>query len=98
MLDRYAVFEVVTDQAVEAMEALRQERWVIETSIFGSAFHVSTEDKPEGRERLRRALKTKGFSVKRIDRIIPSLEDVFVHLIGERTRSGQPAQQGEGGT
>ncbi len=86
-LDRYAVFEVVTDRVVEAMEILRGEPWVIETSIFGSAFHVSTRDKSEGPTRLRRALSSRGFTVERIDRIIPSLEDVFVHLIGELTRA-----------
>ena len=85
-LDSYTVFEIVTDRAVEAMEALRREPWVIETSIFGSAFHVSTRGQSEGTERLRRALMGKGFSVSRIERIIPSLEDVFVHLIGEETR------------
>jgi ABC-2 type transport system ATP-binding protein len=93
-LDRYAVFEVVTDRAVEAMELLRREPWVIETSIFGSAFHVSTKERSEGSERLRHALSEKGFTVERIDRIIPSLEDVFVHLIGEQTRVEESSRTG----
>ena len=95
-LDRYTVFEIISDRVVEAMEALRREPWVIETSIFGSAFHVSTREKSEGPERLRRALARQGFTVSRIDRIIPSLEDVFVHLIGEETRT-EGSSGSEGG-
>jgi ABC-2 type transport system ATP-binding protein len=86
-LDRYSVFEVVTDRIVEAMETLRGENWVMETSIFGSAFHVSTQGRSEGTDRLRRILTKKGFTVTRIERIVPSLEDVFVHLIAEQTRT-----------
>jgi ABC-2 type transport system ATP-binding protein len=80
------------------MESLRKERWVIETSIFGSAFHVSTAEKLAGPERLRRALSAQGFTVARIDRIIPSLEDVFVHLIGDATRAegSQRPREGDG--
>ena len=85
-LDRYTVFEVFTDRVVEAMESLRREAWVIETSIFGAAFHVSTTEQHAGPERLRRALSAHGFTVERIERIVPSLEDVFVHLIGDATR------------
>jgi ABC-2 type transport system ATP-binding protein len=95
-LDRYAVFEIVADRVVEAMETLQREPWVIETSIFGSAFHVSTGDKSVAPERLRHLLSGKGFRVSRVDRIIPSLEDVFVHLIGEATREQGSARSQDG--
>lgn len=95
-LDRYTVFEVATDRVVEAMESLRKEPWVIETSIFGAAFHVSTTEKLAGPERLRRALGAQGFTVARIERIVPSLEDVFVHLIGDATRREESVRSQEG--
>jgi len=95
-LDRYAVFEVATDRVVEAMESLRKEPWVIETSIFGAAFHVSTMEKSGGPERLRHTLSAGGFAVERIDRIVPSLEDVFVHLIGEATRGERSPESKDG--
>ncbi len=82
-LDRYAFFEVQSGAPVEAMDVLRQQPWTVETSIFGSAFHVSTAI-DEGRPRqISRLLENEGITVERIDRILPSLEDVFIHLIAE---------------
>ncbi len=82
-LDRYAFFEVQSSAPVEAMDVLRQQPWTVETSIFGSAFHVSTAI-DEGRPRqISRLLENEGITVERIDRILPSLEDVFIHLIAE---------------
>lgn len=82
-LDRYAFFEVQSNSPVEAMDVLRRQPWTIETSIFGSAFHVSTAI-DEGRSRqISQLLAKEGIMVERIDRILPSLEDVFIHLIAE---------------
>jgi len=82
-LDRYAFFEVQSGSPVEAMDVLRQQPWTVETSIFGSAFHVSTAI-DEGRPRqISRLLENERITVERIDRILPSLEDVFIHLIAE---------------
>jgi ABC-2 type transport system ATP-binding protein len=82
-LERYAIFEVTTDRTVEAMDVLQQESWVVETSIFGTAFHVSVRAEEGGRELIEEALRNHGLAAVRIDRITPSLEDVFIHLISE---------------
>ena len=46
-LDRYSVFEVQCSNTVDAMELLRGQEWTAETSIFGSAFHISTLNLPD---------------------------------------------------
>lgn len=82
-LDRYAVFEVRCSNPVDAMEMLCSQSWTVETSIFGSAFHVSTLNQPDASEKIQRLLKKEHISITRIEKIIPSLEDVFIHLIAE---------------
>jgi ABC-2 type transport system ATP-binding protein len=86
-LGRYAIYEVVSEQAVDAMELLQKEPWVVETSIFGSSFHVSTDAARATGEAIRSVLKTNGITAARIQRIAPSLEDVFIHLIAEQDKA-----------
>ncbi len=85
-LSRYAIYEVVSDNAVDAMEVLQKEPWVVETSIFGSAFHISADAATNSEDAIRSKLATSGIQADRIQRIAPSLEDVFIHLIGEKDR------------
>jgi ABC-2 type transport system ATP-binding protein len=86
-LSRYAIYEVVSENAVDAMELLQKEPWVVETSIFGSAFHISTDATTNSEDAIRSKLATRGMQADRIQRITPSLEDVFIHLIGEKNRA-----------
>ena len=82
------ILEVASDRIVEAMEILQREPWVLETSIFGTALHISVADEEEGRRLVRARLGREGIVPERIDRIVPSLEDVFIHKIEEQ--SGSP--------
>lgn len=88
-LGRYKIFEVHCEKPVEAMEFLQGQPWVIETSIFGSAFHVSTSGLSGGEARVREELARQDITVTRIQSILPSLEDVFIHLIAEEDRKSQ---------
>jgi len=83
MYIRNPILEVECDRVVEAMEMLQKEGWVLETSIFGIYLHVSVGDEAEGKAKVRRLLETNGLSVRRLDRIAPSLEDVFIQRIEE---------------
>jgi ABC-2 type transport system ATP-binding protein len=91
---RNPILEVSTVRAVDALEALRKEPWVLETSIFGTALHVSVADEAEGRRLILERLARAGITPDRVDRIVPSLEDVFIHKIEEQTaaaRNGEAA-------
>jgi ABC-2 type transport system ATP-binding protein len=85
---RNPILEVATDRAVDALEVLQKEPWVLETSIFGTSLHVSVADETEGRRLIRERLAREGIVPERIDRIVPSLEDVFIHKIEEQAASG----------
>jgi ABC-2 type transport system ATP-binding protein len=81
---RNPILEVAADRIVEAMEILQGEPWVLETSIFGTSLHISVGDEDEGRRLVRDRLAREGIAVYRVDRIRPSLEDVFIHKIEEQ--------------
>jgi ABC-2 type transport system ATP-binding protein len=73
------VLEVNIDKVVEAFNILSFHN--IDAAIFGSALHVVVDDAEKSRERISIILKESGVTVKGMDKIPPSLEDVFVTLI-----------------
>ncbi len=89
---RNPILEVAVGRIVEAMEILQKEPWVLETSLFGTYLHVSVSDEAEGKKLIRDRLAREGISPARIERITPSLEDVFIHKIKERPDGGGTEQ------
>lgn len=75
------IFEVDTDKAPEAVEALKKSPEVIEAAMFGRALHVSVKDEAFGETGIPRVLEAAGRSCESSRRVSPSLEDVFVSLI-----------------
>ena len=82
-LDRYSVFEVQCSNPIDAMEILQTQEWTTETSIFGSAFHISTLNVSDAEKKIHGILTNEKIVVSRIEKIIPSLEDVFIQRIAE---------------
>ena len=77
-MTRY-VLEVEVDKVVEAMEALSENG--IETAIFGSLLHATVDNMEKAVPKIREVLESADIRAGRIERIVPSLEDVFVTLI-----------------
>jgi ABC-2 type transport system ATP-binding protein len=75
------ILEVRTDDPARSVEALRGVVGVVEASMFGRRLHVVVEGADTGGDRVRKALTDAGHRVDRIERIRPSLEDVFVSLV-----------------
>jgi len=86
---RNPILEVASGRAVDALDILRKEPWVLGTSIFGTAIHVSVAEETEGRRLIRERLAREGIVPDRLDRIVPSLEDVFIHKIEEQSGNGK---------
>lgn len=82
----YPVFEVACTEIIEALSILQRENWVIESSVFGTLLHVSVEDAEACQPLIERVLQEKGIEVHRIDQIVPSLEDVFIHLVDKEIK------------
>jgi ABC-2 type transport system ATP-binding protein len=77
------VLEVTAPRPGDALEAIDEAPWARETSIFGTRIHVVVDDADEGRARIEERLSSAGIGPVRIERILPSLEDVFIHHVEE---------------
>ena len=75
---------------VEALETVRASSWALETSVFGTSLHVMVADEREGARLITSALAAAGIPTSRIERIVPSLEDVFLYLL-DRQEAPPPA-------
>jgi hypothetical protein len=87
------VLEVTAPRAAEALEAIGAQPWAVETSVFGTRIHVVVDDADEGRRRIEELLRRAGNAPVAVERILPSLEDVFIHHVEEAeaaSRGGQP--------
>jgi ABC-2 type transport system ATP-binding protein len=73
------ILEVEVEHAIEAMTNLAQQN--IETAIFGSCLHATVDDAAAAIPHIRAILEAAGTPAIRIEKIVPSLEDVFVTLI-----------------
>jgi len=79
----HSVLEVQAPRAGDALEALSAAPWALETSVFGTHVHVVVRDAEEGRRLIAELLGAQGNAPTTIERILPSLEDVFIHHVEE---------------
>jgi ABC-2 type transport system ATP-binding protein len=77
------ILEIESENVVSAMELLEKENFVDETSIFGNQIHIIVNDLYKEENQIRNVLTSNSIQVKRIDKIFPTLEDVFIHLLGK---------------
>ncbi len=75
------VLEVECDPLIPALDLLKREPWVSEVAIFGEGLHIIGKEGWEIERETSALLRNNGISLKRMDWMRPSLEDVFVTLI-----------------
>ena len=81
-----AVLELDCARPNDAMLALERLPAVKEVALFGKGLHVVAADPAAAEPAIRAALVSGGFTLERLERITPTLEDVFVSLIEARDR------------
>src|SRR5260370_36033683 len=75
------LLEVTCPRFLEAQERLEGLPGVLEATVFGTRLHVVVADAEEGARRVRARLEQAGNAPPTIERIVPSPEDGFLHLI-----------------
>jgi drug efflux transport system ATP-binding protein len=85
-----AVLEVACPKFLPALDALERSPWVVEASVFGTRLHLVVREAEEARRLTMGLLESQGNQPASVDRIVPSLEDVFIHYI-EAGDAGRPA-------
>lgn len=75
------IFEVECDPLVTALDLLKKEPWAAESAVFGDGLHVIGKEGVDVQQEIDTLFRKHGILLKRMGRIRPSLEDVFVSLI-----------------
>ncbi len=88
-----AVLEIDCARPNEAMVALERVPEVKEVALFGKGLHAVAADPAAAEHAIRAALASGGFQLERLERITPTLEDVFVSLIEARDRAAGAQQE-----
>jgi ABC-2 type transport system ATP-binding protein len=79
----HAVLEVECPRPADALDVLSDAPWAREVAIFGTRLHVVVEDAERGTRQVQEALAGAGNAPTQVARIVPSLEDVFIHHVEE---------------
>ena len=80
------VLEVLCERPQDAMGEIEKLRGIQEVALFGKGLHVVAQDAGRAISDIRNLLGT----TASVEKIAPSLEDVFVSLIEARDRADQP--------
>lgn len=75
---------VECDPLGPAVEALQSAAGMMDAAVFGNALHLVVQHAEAAMPELREYLSSKNIRVSKMERIPPSLEDVFVSLTTER--------------
>ncbi len=75
------IIEIEADNAVSALEILEKQKFTDDISIFGNYLHLHVNEFYSGREQIQAALNNASIQLLRADKIVPTLEDVFIHLL-----------------
>lgn len=80
---RGQVLEVNCDAPDKALRALRELQGLEDVSLYGALIHVVAEGVAGRRQEIQERLTEAGVSVRSLDVIAPSLEDVFISSVRE---------------
>jgi len=79
------LFEIECSEVMRGLEVLRQLPMVRDVALYGIYLHVVVEEERLA-SAIEKALTEKAIRVQRMNRIVPSLEDVFVFLVEKEER------------
>jgi len=77
------LLEIRTSKPPHAVDALQKMDGVLEAAMFGRRVHVVVEDEVAAKKAIPAAFAKRSIPIESIERVDPSLEDVFVALVRE---------------
>lgn len=80
----YKIIGIELDRPLEAMALLQKQTFIIEISMFGLSLHCGIKDIDLDSRRIKEILESNGYHISNLNPILPSLEDVFIHLIEKK--------------
>jgi ABC-2 type transport system ATP-binding protein len=85
-LDTHFLLNLNSAEPLETMRAVESLPGVLDVAIFGRGLHVMVDELDATSARIRETLAGKNIAVESLERITPSMEDVFVALIEAEER------------
>jgi ABC-2 type transport system ATP-binding protein len=85
------LLEIEADPLMEALSILETVPAIKELAVFGATLHALVPDEAAARLAITRALEAGKVQITGVDRIQPTLEDVFVSLIEHADHPASPA-------
>jgi ABC-2 type transport system ATP-binding protein len=82
---RGQVLEINCDAPERAIRVLREQNGFDEVALYGSLVHVVAETVRDQMPAIERNLREAGIQVRSLDIIVPSLEDVFISSVKDRS-------------
>lgn len=86
------IIEVQCERPQDAMDLVENIKGAKEVALFGKGLHIVSPDAGAIAPLIRDVLEKQGFKPTLVEKIIPSLEDVFVSLIEARDRLEKPLE------
>lgn len=81
------ILEIECDNTIDAIDILSKQEFSIDINIFGNSVHLSVNEKCKNYAQIKTILKENGLVVYDIREILPSLEDVFIHLVKKKNEN-----------
>jgi ABC-2 type transport system ATP-binding protein len=85
-LTEHSLLNLDASDPLDTMRALEGLEGVRDVAVFGGGLHVTVDDVESTSARVRERLGAQGIEVRKLERIEPSMEDVFVALIESEER------------
>ena len=85
-LDTHFLMNLDAADPLETMRAIEKLPGILDVAIFGRGLHVMVDNMETSSAAMRQALAARNIAVNSLERITPSMEDVFVALIEAEER------------
>ncbi len=90
-LTTHSLLNLEVNDPLGTMRALEGAPGIGDVAVFGGGLHVTVDDPAAGEARVRERLGAGGIEIRALQKILPSMEDVFVAMIEAEERKGEAA-------
>ncbi len=78
------ILEIECERIGDAISILENQIFVDESNIFGNTIHLTVNDNFKSDDQIKNILAEQSINVFRINEVMPTLEDVFIHLVDKK--------------
>ena len=83
----HALLDLESAAPLQSMKALEGMEGILDVAVFGGGLHLTVREPEAAAQRILALLQREGIEVRRLEKIRPSMEDVFVAMIEQQERS-----------